>query len=91
MRHPRIHKNFADLFKPVTLIKPSHLRLRGDYKALGVEVEPDTPAVLPPLKRAGAEANRLDLARWLRGDYRMATDDVPTDAETPLDTPRRVS
>lgn len=33
----------------------------------------------------------LDLARWLRGDYRLATDDAPPDAETPLDTPRRLS
>lgn len=38
----------------------------------------------------------LDLARWLRGNYRLATDEVPPDAgpgggETPLDTPRRLS
>ncbi len=33
----------------------------------------------------------LDLAHWLRGDYRVASDDVPPDAETPLDTPRRLS
>jgi uncharacterized protein len=33
----------------------------------------------------------LDLARWFRGDYRVATDEAPPDAETPLDTPRRLS
>lgn len=65
-----LKKEYPQLTQAMTLAEEtrrhkSHLRLRGDYKALGVEVEPDTPAVLPPLKRAGAEANRLDLARWL--------------------------
>ncbi|MFN3324944.1 MAG: PSD1 and planctomycete cytochrome C domain-containing protein [Bryobacteraceae bacterium] len=43
---------------------PSHLRVRGDYRTLGIEVKPDTPAVLPPLK-ANGRATRLDLARWI--------------------------
>jgi hypothetical protein len=43
----------------------SHLRIRGDWKALGIEVEPGTLAALPPLKAAGPKATRLDLARWL--------------------------
>ena len=42
----------------------THLRLRGDYKNLGPEVEPGTPAVLPPLAASG-HATRLELARWL--------------------------
>ena len=45
--------------------QPSHLRVRGDWKALGIEVQPGTLAVLPPLAFTGAKATRLDLARWL--------------------------
>jgi mono/diheme cytochrome c family protein len=44
---------------------PSYLRVRGDYKTNGIEVQPDVPAVLPPLNAAGARATRLDLANWL--------------------------
>lgn len=45
---------------------PSYVRVKGDYKAPGVEVEPGVLAVLPPLKAAdGKHATRLDLAKWL--------------------------
>lgn len=44
---------------------PTNVRVRGDWKALGIEVQPDAPAVLPPLNAKGAGATRLDLARWL--------------------------
>lgn len=43
---------------------PTHLRVRGDYKTLGIVVEPNTPSVLPALNVQG-KATRLDLARWL--------------------------
>jgi hypothetical protein len=43
----------------------SHLRIRGDFKQLGIPVEPDAPGFLPPLKKQGARATRLDLANWL--------------------------
>lgn len=33
----------------------------------------------------------VDLARWLGGSYRISTEEVPPDTETPLDTPRRLS
>jgi hypothetical protein len=39
----------------------THLRVRGDYKTLGPELEPSTPGFLPPSKGT----TRLDLARWL--------------------------
>jgi mono/diheme cytochrome c family protein len=45
--------------------KTTHLRVRGDYKTPGIAVEADVPAVLPPLKKSGERATRLDLARWL--------------------------
>jgi mono/diheme cytochrome c family protein len=41
-----------------------HLRVRGDYRALGVEVQPDTPAVLPPMPK-DVPRSRLALARWI--------------------------
>ena len=40
------------------------IALRGDYRAAGVEVEPRTPAVLPPL-RGQSKPPRLRLAEWL--------------------------
>jgi hypothetical protein len=45
--------------------KTSHLRIRGDFKQLGIPVEPDAPGFLPPLKKEGSRATRLDLANWL--------------------------
>jgi hypothetical protein len=38
---------------------------RGQYTKPGDRVAPNTPAILPPLKKAGDRATRLDLARWL--------------------------
>ncbi len=44
---------------------PTNVRVRGDWKSLGIEVQPDAPAVLPPLNASASKATRLDLARWL--------------------------
>jgi hypothetical protein len=45
---------------------PAHLRVRGDYRTMGIEVTPNVPAVLPPMTAAkSAAATRLDLARWI--------------------------
>jgi len=54
---------FRELPKP----RDSFVMLRGQYNKPGEKVEPTTPAVLPPLKKADASqrANRLDLANWL--------------------------
>ncbi len=38
--------------------------VRGDFRDRGIEVQPRTPAILPPLP-SGATSNRLTLARWL--------------------------
>ncbi len=43
----------------------THITIRGDYKALGIEVQPGTPAVLPPMQRKDGEPARLSFARWL--------------------------
>jgi uncharacterized protein DUF1553/uncharacterized protein DUF1549/cytochrome c len=45
--------------------RASYLHLGGDFTRRGIQVHPDTPAVLPPLAKQGSTANRLDLARWL--------------------------
>jgi hypothetical protein len=46
--------------------RKTHVLIRGDFLKPGVEVFPDTPAVLPPLeKQSEKQPNRLDLARWL--------------------------
>ena len=42
----------------------THIALRGDYRAPGVQVQPGTPAWLPSF-RNGKEPPRLRLARWL--------------------------
>ncbi|MBK9170941.1 MAG: PSD1 domain-containing protein [Bryobacterales bacterium] len=51
---------------PVLMPNPdpvrTHLRLRGDYRELGIEVQPGTPAFLPPLP---GEPTRLALGEWL--------------------------
>jgi hypothetical protein len=42
----------------------THVMIRGDFLRQGVEVSPNTPAILPALKPA-AKPTRLDLARWI--------------------------
>ncbi len=44
--------------------RKTHVQLRGNFQALGDEVQPGVPAVFPPLP-AGVPADRLALARWL--------------------------
>ncbi|MDA7888460.1 PSD1 and planctomycete cytochrome C domain-containing protein [Akkermansiaceae bacterium] len=52
---------FKDLPKP----RESFVMIRGEYDKPGEKVEPNTPLVLPPLKKGEERANRLDLAKWL--------------------------
>jgi hypothetical protein len=49
-----------DLLEP----RPSYVRIRGVYDALGEKVASGVPAFLPPLP-AGESNSRLALARWL--------------------------
>ena len=65
-----LRDEFPQLSQAMTIVesprpKPTYLRVRGDYKAPGIEVEPDTFAVLPALRKSGPRATRADLARWL--------------------------
>lgn len=52
---------FHDLPQP----RESFVMIRGQYDKPGEKVEPNTPAILPALKKTGPRANRLDLAHWL--------------------------
>jgi hypothetical protein len=52
---------FRDLPQP----RESFVMVRGEYNKPGEKVEPGTFAVLPPLKKSGGRATRLDLANWL--------------------------
>ena len=45
--------------------RTTHVHTRGNFLRRGPEVIPGTPAFLPPLRARGAQADRLDLARWL--------------------------
>lgn len=42
----------------------AHVLIRGDFRQPGVEVQPEAPAILPPLPQ-GQEPARLRLARWV--------------------------
>ena len=56
----------AMVLEESTAPHPTYVRVRGDYKANGIEVQPDTPAVFPELKPANSgRATRLDFANWL--------------------------
>lgn len=61
-------KNPADTTKAqvvnhLKVPRKTHLHVRGDFLNPADEVQPDTPAFLPPLK--SSKPNRLDLGRWL--------------------------
>lgn len=51
--------------------RKTHVHIRGDFLRKGVEVQPGTPAVLPPL--SSSKPTRLDLARWLVGPHQPLT------------------
>ena len=39
----------GDVSAASEIVQQSYLRIRGDFKALGIPVDPDAPAFLPPL------------------------------------------
>jgi hypothetical protein len=45
-------------------VRPTHIRIRGQYDAPGELVTRNTPEFLPALKKAGETATRMDLAEW---------------------------
>ncbi len=45
--------------------RATQVLIGGDFTSKGIEVQPGTPGILPPLEKLGSYATRLDLARWL--------------------------
>ena len=55
----------AMVMKERNQTRKTFMRLRGAYDKMGEEVTRGTPAFLPPMKVAGDEPTRMDLANWL--------------------------
>ena len=67
-----LRKGFVDVSRAYTMVErrepvPAQLALRGDYRALGSEVEPGVPAVLPALPSM-SKPPRLLLAEWVASE-----------------------
>ena len=54
----------AMVMKERKQVRPTHIRIRGEYDAPGELVTRNTPEFLPALKKAGETATRMDLADW---------------------------
>ena len=52
------------VMEEMTEPRPTHIRVRGDYRTKGDRVTAGVPSVLPPLTPS-EQTNRLTLARWL--------------------------
>lgn len=62
---PRKVEAAVESFLERTSPARANVHIRGDFLRKGEEVVAGTPAVLPPLKPRGNDADRLDLAHWL--------------------------
>jgi mono/diheme cytochrome c family protein len=45
--------------------RTTHIHIRGNFLEKGAVVQPNVPAILPPIASAETPVNRLDFARWL--------------------------
>ncbi len=54
----------AMVMKERAEVRPAFILERGQYDAPRKEVSRNTPAFLPPLKKSGDVASRMDLAEW---------------------------
>jgi len=55
----------AMVMKERAEVRPAHVLIRGNYDALGEQVERHTPAFLPPMAQTDETRTRMDLAAWL--------------------------
>jgi len=63
-----LYASYPQLTRAMTVAEspqphPTRLRVRGDYKNPGIEVQPGVPEILPQID--AAHPTRLDLARWM--------------------------
>jgi len=75
----KLKEEFPQLTQAMVVVepggdKPSFLRVRGDFRSMGIAVKPEVPAVLPAMR--AAKASRLDLAQWLMGKENPLTSRV---------------
>jgi hypothetical protein len=54
----------AMVMKERKQVRPTHVRIRGEYDALGEVVTRNTPTFLPAMKKVGETATRMNLAEW---------------------------
>ena len=54
----------AMVMKERAEVRPTFVLKRGQYDAPGEQVERNTPGFLPPLKKTGEVASRMELAEW---------------------------
>ncbi len=54
----------AMVMRERTEVRPTHIMVRGRYDQPGEPVVRDTPEFLPPMRKTGEIASRLDLAEW---------------------------
>lgn len=54
----------AMVMKERSTVRPTFIFKRGEYDKPGDQVERNTPAFLPPMKKKAAVASRMDLAEW---------------------------
>ena len=54
----------AMVMKERNQVRPTHVRIRGEYDALGELVTRNTPKFLPAMKKVGEIATRMNLAEW---------------------------
>lgn len=64
----KLKQTYPQLTQALTIVesdsaRKSYLRVRGNYKALGIEVQPGVPEVFGGVP--GSRMSRLELARWL--------------------------
>lgn len=54
----------AMVMKERPTVRPTFVLTRGEYDQPSKQVQRDTPGFLPPLKKKGEVASRMDLANW---------------------------
>ena len=65
MKPPEVETDTGMALATSASPRRTFVHLRGDFLKPGTEVQAGVPSFLPPLSARGAQADRLDLARWI--------------------------